>query len=217
MKLKSKMLMILSFAVSVTLGCSSQGPQVVCHGPLSHPIAVTNVSLGSVVLTGGRVCRLAGVSFEGCEREWERLFQAGQSDYSNYVFQATGLLTVATSQGVEIVAQWGDKYLLGCRPRLWGGPKGRVVFQRYFVNEIVLASGLAVYDENTSGLSENVRLRLRAAELMAKTRGNGIWGTSSRAEARFMEFRLGSVMGLYYDRGLLYRRTIEGYMGDLLR
>ncbi len=171
--------------------------RVVRDDPLPAAISVAKVSIDALVLSDGRRCRLAGVSFPRDQEVRE---------------EAVGFLQVVTQQGVEIARRVNDEdaYILRCEPRIWhwcGNDPVRAHFEQHNLNELVVASGYARFDASTEGLGELEARRLRACEACAQVPRwvGGRWKRDHRV-------RFSTEFGLNYSDVYNLKEMVETYV-----
>lgn len=172
---------LIGYLVLLTLGT---GPgwfrRVVRDHPLKAPTAITSVR-GDTLISAGQEFRLAGVTLP--------------TD-SKFASGAVDLLRVGSAQGVEVIrlVQPGGKFLLRCEPRIWhwcGNDSVEAHYEQFNLNELLVAFGYATVDETASGLTDHERLRLQAAQTIAKDRHRGMWTERPNSRERSFRSKLG--------------------------
>jgi len=149
--------------------------RVVHDHPLAHPERVTGIRDGAFLMHDGDY-RLAGLTL--CE---DPLLAA----------QAENFLRTLTAQGVEIIRPVSPPHsvLLMCDARIshhCGNDPVRAHYTKFNLNELLLAAGMAKFDRDAPGLTENEKKRLAAAEMVAQREKTGIWRVPGEADHHLM-------------------------------
>jgi endonuclease YncB( thermonuclease family) len=150
--------------------------KVVRDHPLKTPTAITSVR-GDTLISARQEFRLAGVTLPADPK-----FASGAADF----------LRVASAQGVEVIrlVQPSGRFLLRCEPRVWhwcGNDPVKDHYEQFNLSELLVAFGYATVDDTATGLTDHERLRLQAAQKLAKERPRGMW--TERPNSRDRSFR----------------------------
>jgi len=161
---------------------------VVREHPLAAPIAVSAVQGKTLVTVQGEIS-LVGVEIPGDAES-----RANADSFLKAV-TAKGIEVIRTIPGTNTAFVRGEVRLYhSC-----GNDPVAAHFEQHNLNEIMVGLGYARFDRSEKDLTEEERLRLAAAETVAKKTGSSVWGgtvpESNETLARF-GFRLTSGLRL---------------------
>ena len=174
--------------------------RVVRDNPLKTPVTITTVRGGTLV-SEQQEFSLAGVKISA-----DSIVSARADEF----------LRVVTAQGIEFVraVEASKTFILCCEPRIWhwcGNDPIRAHYEQFNLNELLLAFGYATFDSEAIGLTDDERLRLMAAETVAKEGRSELW--SSTSEAKDNRFRVG--LGLNISDAISLKDGIELSLREL--
>ncbi|MEN3943300.1 hypothetical protein WJU23_18515 [Prosthecobacter sp. SYSU 5D2] len=136
--------------------------KVVRENPLTAPDPVFDITRDEILTAKGSF-RLAGICIP-----------KNTSDLA----AALTFLRLCTAQGIEVIRQVNpSSQMLRCEPRIlhWcGNDPVEAHYEQHNLNELIVAMGYASF-EDSSGLTDVERARLKAASLIAQQGKKGIW------------------------------------------